>query len=254
MRSLAVVEVQIPADRGARLAEAVAGVPVDLLVFDRAPEPLEENVVAPGALGVPAEGDGVVLQQAGELGAGELTALVGGENLRLAVLGERLLDGLEAELDLPSAGGRAPRSPSASSVSGHGDGRSPPLRRAAGRAASPPDRSAILAAAGSRGGSGSEPAAPPAVPVQAQAPGDHRFALSRSALPSAPDKKSFSRVSAPSFACSVFTSTDAAGDDPEPNTSAAPSRSCAFHPVIWFGCTSNRCESSDSVLSPLSAA
>ena len=39
-------------------------------------------------------------QQAGELGAGELTALVGVEDLRLAVPDERLLDRLETELDL----------------------------------------------------------------------------------------------------------------------------------------------------------
>src|SRR5437764_8515681 len=36
---------------------------------------------------------------------------------------------------------------------------------------------------------------------------DHRFALSRPALPSAPDKKSFSSVSSPILACSDFKST-----------------------------------------------
>jgi hypothetical protein len=36
---------------------------------------------------------------------------------------------------------------------------------------------------------------------------DHRFALSRPALPSAPDKKSFSSVSSPILACSTFKST-----------------------------------------------
>src|ERR1700680_2957124 len=39
MRALAVVEVQIPADRGARQADAVVGPQIDLFVFDRAPEP-----------------------------------------------------------------------------------------------------------------------------------------------------------------------------------------------------------------------
>src|SRR5271157_498380 len=60
---------------------------------------------------------------------------------------------------------------------------------------------------------------------------DHRFALSMPALVSAPAKKSFSSVSSPILACSVFTSTAgaASGDDPPgPNTPAAPSRSCAF--------------------------
>ena len=36
---------------------------------------------------------------------------------------------------------------------------------------------------------------------------DHRFALSRPALLSAPAKKSFSSASSPILACSVFTST-----------------------------------------------
>src|SRR5438105_15325233 len=63
---------------------------------------------------------------------------------------------------------------------------------------------------------------------------DHRLALSRPALPSAPSKKSFSSVSSPILACSDFTST--VGCDaplpPGPKTSAAPPSSCAFHDVI----------------------
>src|SRR3954469_3119888 len=55
---------------------------------------------------------------------------------------------------------------------------------------------------------------------------DHRFALSRPALLSAPDKKSLVSVSSPILACSVFTSTAGAADfGSEPNTPAAPSRS-----------------------------
>jgi len=63
---------------------------------------------------------------------------------------------------------------------------------------------------------------------------DHRFALSMPALPSAPAKKSFSSVSSPILACSVFKSIagDDASDRPDPNTLAAPSSSCAFQVVI----------------------
>lgn len=64
---------------------------------------------------------------------------------------------------------------------------------------------------------------------------DHRFALGdRPALPSATAKKSFSSVSSPIFACSVFTSTTgaASGVAPAPNTPEAPSRSCERHCVI----------------------
>src|SRR4051812_23288518 len=57
---------------------------------------------------------------------------------------------------------------------------------------------------------------------------DHRFALSRPALLSAPDNKSLVSVSSPILACSVFTSTagvDGSDLGSEPNTPAAPSRS-----------------------------
>ena len=72
MRALAVVEVQIPADRSARFADTVVSPQIDLLVFDRAPEPLNEDVVAPRAPAIHADRDGVVEEQAGEVDAGEL--------------------------------------------------------------------------------------------------------------------------------------------------------------------------------------
>src|SRR4051812_7921220 len=54
----------------------------------------------------------------------------------------------------------------------------------------------------------------------------HRFALSRPALLSAPDKKSLVSVNSPILACNLFTSTAGAADfGSEPNTPAAPSRS-----------------------------
>src|SRR3954471_14777037 len=84
---------------------------------------------------------------------------------------------------------------------------------------------------------------------------DHRFALSRPALLSAPDKKSLVSVSSPILACSVFTSTaGAAAFGSDPNPPAAPSRSSAFQAVIWLGWTSNCWASSASVFSPLTAA
>jgi hypothetical protein len=64
---------------------------------------------------------------------------------------------------------------------------------------------------------------------------DHRFALSKPALGSAPSRKSFSSVNSPIFACSDFTSTVgcvAPLPPPGPKTSAAPPSSRAFHDVI----------------------
>src|SRR6266576_1317414 len=63
---------------------------------------------------------------------------------------------------------------------------------------------------------------------------DHRLALSKPALLSAPSKKSFSRVSSPILACSDFTSTAGAagGPPPGPKISEALPSSCDFHAVI----------------------
>ena len=52
VRSSCVVEVQIASDRGAGLADAVVGAQIHLLVFDAAPQPLDEHVVAPGPFAV----------------------------------------------------------------------------------------------------------------------------------------------------------------------------------------------------------
>lgn len=75
-----VVPGQIPADRGPRLGDAVVGPEVDLLVLDRSPQPLDEDVVPPGALAVHADGD---------LGLGEH----GGEGLRRELRSPRLRGG-----------------------------------------------------------------------------------------------------------------------------------------------------------------
>src|SRR5215207_6101615 len=86
---------------------------------------------------------------------------------------------------------------------------------------------------------------------------NHRFALGNTpALPSALSKKSLARVSSPILACSVFTSIGGASVPAfsDPNTPAAPSSNCAFHWVIWLGCTSNCWANSARVFSPFTAA
>src|SRR5262245_40536689 len=49
MRPMAVVEVDVAAERSSRLVDAVIGPQIHLLVFDTAPEALEEHVIAPRA-------------------------------------------------------------------------------------------------------------------------------------------------------------------------------------------------------------
>ena len=85
MRAPSIVEGQIPGDRRPSLRYAVVGAQIDLLVFDRSPQPLDEDVVALGALAVHADGDAGGHQYAREIKAGELAALVRIEDLRLAV-------------------------------------------------------------------------------------------------------------------------------------------------------------------------
>ena len=64
---------------------------------DRAPDPFNEHVIAPAALAVHRDADAVFEQQADKRAARELTSLIGVEDVRLTVLGDRLFDCLGAE-------------------------------------------------------------------------------------------------------------------------------------------------------------
>src|SRR5712672_3402584 len=97
MRSAAIVEIEISTDRMARLADALIGPQIHLLIFDAAPQPLDEHVIPPSPFAVHADGDGVAGEHAGECRTGELRALVSVEDLRLAVPGQSILQGLDAE-------------------------------------------------------------------------------------------------------------------------------------------------------------
>src|SRR5262249_58554399 len=97
MWSAAVVKVQVTADRSPGLADAVVGSQIHLLVFDAAPQPFDEDIVAPSPLAVHADGDVVVGEHAGECRAGELAALIRVEDFRLAVASESVLQRLDAE-------------------------------------------------------------------------------------------------------------------------------------------------------------
>src|SRR4029077_953311 len=100
MWTAAIVEVEVSADRVTRVTDAVVGPQIYFLVFDAAPQPLDEHVVPPGALAVHADGDAVVGEHSGERRAGELRALVGVEDLRLAVMGQGILQCRDAECRL----------------------------------------------------------------------------------------------------------------------------------------------------------
>src|SRR5260370_5154735 len=84
MRSSCVVKVEIPADRISCLGDSFVGSQIDLLVFDAAPQPLNEHVVPPGPFAIHADGDAVAGKQTGERRARELRTLVGVEDFRPA--------------------------------------------------------------------------------------------------------------------------------------------------------------------------
>lgn len=90
--------VDVLAERSPGFRHADIGPQVNLLVFDRPPEPFDERVVPPCALTVHADGDLVLLQQIGEGHAGKLAALVRVEDLGFAVFRQSLLDSFDADV------------------------------------------------------------------------------------------------------------------------------------------------------------
>src|SRR5437763_12123077 len=91
MWAAAIIEVEVTADRVPRLANAFVGPQIYLLVFDAAPQPLDEHVVPPCSFAIHADRDAVAGERAGEGRAGELRALVGIEDFGLAVTSEGVL-------------------------------------------------------------------------------------------------------------------------------------------------------------------
>ena len=97
MGPLGVVEVDPRADDPFGLEAVGQLVQVDRLVFERAPQTFDKDVVHTAAPPIHGDGDLRVLEHAGEVEAGELAPLVGIEDFRLAVFGERLVQGIDAE-------------------------------------------------------------------------------------------------------------------------------------------------------------
>ena len=96
MRSPRVVERQIAGQPVPGGGHAFIGAQVDLLVFDATPEPLDEDVVAPGPLAIHADLEAGVLQCLDEVYRRELAAVVGVHDLRRAVSGHGLVQHLQA--------------------------------------------------------------------------------------------------------------------------------------------------------------
>ena len=87
MRSAGIVKAEVTADRNASLGDCVIGLQINLLVFDRSPKALDENIITPRSFAVHADGDAGFEKNASEAGAGELAALIRIENVWHAVTG-----------------------------------------------------------------------------------------------------------------------------------------------------------------------
>ena len=98
MRALRVVEVEILRQLLFRIADAFVGMKINVVILHHPPQPFDEHIVDPAALAVHADADAIVLEDAGEFCTGELTPLVGVEDLRFAILGDHLFECLNAEV------------------------------------------------------------------------------------------------------------------------------------------------------------
>jgi hypothetical protein len=72
--ALLIVEIEPGTNTGFGLGHTRIDIEVDLLVFEASPQPLDKDVVHAPAITVHAYGDPGILQRAGEIVAGELTA------------------------------------------------------------------------------------------------------------------------------------------------------------------------------------
>ena len=96
MRSAAIVEIEIAAQCLPNLGNRLVAVQVNLLVLDRFPESLYEDVIPPATLAIHADLNALILKQADEGGAGELATLISVHDVRSAVPRDGFLQGVDA--------------------------------------------------------------------------------------------------------------------------------------------------------------
>src|ERR1700722_12520485 len=97
VQALLVVESQPAANALARLCNRAIGFDEHVLVFEATPQPLDEDVVQEPPFPVHADSDAAAFQFLQEARAGELDALVGVEDVRLTVPGDRFLKRLNTK-------------------------------------------------------------------------------------------------------------------------------------------------------------
>ena len=86
MWASAIVKCQISADAG--VGHGLIGVEIDLLVFDRPPEPFDEDIVPSGSLAIHGDDDSGPLQHRREVHRGKLRALIRIEDIGFTMTGK----------------------------------------------------------------------------------------------------------------------------------------------------------------------
>jgi len=98
MPTLFVVETNPVAQAVVKLGAAVKRMQVEVVMFDRPPESLDEDVILASAAAVHADVDTVVFENLGERGTGKLRALIGVEDLRPSIAVQGFLERLYTEI------------------------------------------------------------------------------------------------------------------------------------------------------------
>jgi len=83
VRLIGVVVADPPTDAGLCLAAGLKGIEEHALIFQRSPQPFDEDVVHPAAAAIHRDADAGVLQRGGEGEAGGLRALIGVEDVQV---------------------------------------------------------------------------------------------------------------------------------------------------------------------------
>jgi hypothetical protein len=99
-----VIEREIALQAFPCMRNRVVGMQVHFFVLHAFPKPFDKHIVDPAAFAIHAELDAVALNQVDEFRAGELTALIGVKDLRLAIALKGFRDGLEAEVRRQAVG------------------------------------------------------------------------------------------------------------------------------------------------------
>ncbi len=80
MRAMAIIVADPARDPGAQFSAGFESMQIYAFIFQRTPQPLNENVVHPAAAPIHADPDALGLQNPAKAGAGELTVLIGIHN------------------------------------------------------------------------------------------------------------------------------------------------------------------------------